>query len=101
MPQYDFRCKTCHHQFSVTYKTYQIYDAAKPKCPECGTTELSRMISSVAIPQTSRDYRNMSSTEMLSVLESGEKRQVDEMFKQVGGAQDSKSGAGPIPRKDD
>ena len=62
---------------------------AKPKCPECGTTELSRKISSVAIPHSSRDYRNMSSTEMLSVLESGETRQVDEMFKQVGGGKAS------------
>ena len=85
MPQYDFRCKHCQHQFVLFYKTYAKYDAATPICPNCGQTDLSRLIISVAINKPGRDFSKMSSNEMLSVLESGDSRQVGEMFQQVGG----------------
>ncbi len=85
MPVYDFRCKTCKNRFSLRYKSYASYDAATPKCPACGASALSRLIAQVAIPKSrsQRDYSKMSSGEMLSVLESGNKGQVDDMFRQV------------------
>ena len=85
MPQYDFRCKDCKHRFTLFYKTYATYDKSTPECPNCGHTELSRLITSVAINKPSRNFAKMSSNEMLSVLESGDSRQVGEMFQQVGG----------------
>lgn len=85
MHQYDFRCKNCKEKFAVFYKTYADYDSATPECPNCGHTELSRLITSVAINKPERDFSKMSSNEMLSVLESGDSRQVGEMFNQVGG----------------
>jgi len=85
MPQYDFRCKNCKTKFALFYKTYSAYDSATPQCPNCGHTDLSRLITSVAINKPGRDYSKMSSNEMLSVLESGDSRQVGEMFEQVGG----------------
>lgn len=83
MPQYDFRCKICGGRFSLHFKSVAKYAAATPQCPGCDSVELARIISGVAIPQAQRDYRKMSSGEMLSVLESGEKKQVDDMFRQV------------------
>jgi len=85
MPQYDFRCKHCKTRFSVFYKTYDDYDTATPECVNCGQTDLSRLITSVAINKPGHNYTNMSSNEMLSVLEAGDSRQVGEMFQQVGG----------------
>jgi len=85
VPQYDYRCKHCHQRFALFYKTYAVYDAASPKCPHCGGTELSRLITHVAIAKPNRDYSRMSSNEMLSVLETGDEHQVSEMFQQVGG----------------
>jgi putative FmdB family regulatory protein len=90
MPEYDFRCDACQHQFSLSFKTYALYDAALLNCPKCASDDLTRLISQVAIPKPNRDYRKLSSQEMLSVLESGETRQADEMFKQVGGGQQSR-----------
>lgn len=89
MPQYDFRCKQCKQRFTLFYKTYENYDSATPECPNCGHTDLSRLITSVAINKPGRDYSTMSSNEMLSVLESGDSRQVGEMFQQVGGGDPS------------
>ena len=85
MPQYDFRCNACQLRFSVTYRSYAQYDAAALVCPECESAELSRVISDVVVRKTGRDFRKMSSDEMLSVLESGDQRQVKAMFKQVSG----------------
>lgn len=85
MPQYDFRCKHCDNRFTLFYKTYADYDKAIPVCPNCQQTELSRLITQVAINKPGRDYSKMSSNEMLSVLESGDSHQVGAMFDQVGG----------------
>lgn len=85
VPQYDYRCKRCHQRFALFYKTYAMYDAAVPKCPNCEGTELSRLIAPVAIAKPNRDYARMSSNEMLSVLEAGDEGQVSAMFQQVGG----------------
>jgi putative FmdB family regulatory protein len=85
MPEYDFRCEACAHRFSRRFKTYAMYDSAMLRCPQCESADLSRLISQVAIPKSRRDYRGMSSQEMLSVLESGASSQVDEMFQQVRG----------------
>ncbi len=95
MPEYDFRCDKCAHRFSVKYKTYAMYESAIAHCPRCESTELSRLISQVAIPRSKRDYRGMSSQEMLSVLESGAAGEVDEMFNQVAGSPDAEQGAAP------
>ncbi len=96
MPQYDYRCKRCQKRFALWYKTYAVYDAATPKCPNCGSPELSRLITRVAIAKPNRDYSRMSSGEMLSVLEAGDESQVGEMFRQVGAA----APAHPVPQED-
>ena len=85
MPYYDFRCKNCDKRFTIFYKTYADYDRAIPECSHCGHTDLTRLITSVAIHKPGRDYTGMSSNEMLSVLEAGDSRQVGEMFQQIGG----------------
>lgn len=86
MPQYDYRCKNCGHRFALFYKTYADYDEATPHCPNCESDTLSRLITSVTLQTPTKDYTRMSSNEMLSVLESGDSRQVGEMFQQVGGS---------------
>lgn len=85
MPSYDYRCKACRTRFTLDYKTYADYEAAIPQCPECSSTDLAELITRVAIQKPSRDYSSMSANEMLSVMESGDSRQVGEMFQQIGG----------------
>lgn len=86
MPSYDYQCKDCGERFNLFYKTYAAYDAAEKACPHCSSVALSRIINRVNVAAPSRDYGKMSSGEMLSVLESGDSRQVGEMFNQIGGA---------------
>lgn len=85
MPSYDFRCKNCGARFSLTYKSVGDYESAAPVCATCGGAALARLIGRVAIARPGRDYTRMNANEMLSVFESGDSRQVGEMFQQVGG----------------
>ena len=84
MPNYDYRCQNCGARFTLSYKTYAEHDVATPCCPQCDSAALSRLITGVTISRPSRDYTRMSEREMLSVLDSGDSRQVGTMFQQVG-----------------
>lgn len=88
MPVYEYRCNVCGRKASLFYKTYKDYDAATAAhahtCPHCGNHELTRLISRVAIQRPGRDYANMSSNEMLSVMEGGDSRELGEMMHQLG-----------------
>jgi len=86
MPAYEFRCKSCGEEFTTFYKSYAAYDAATPTCPNCLSHELTRVIRRVSLQQPTRNYANMTSNEMLSVLESGDHKQVADMYNQVGSA---------------
>ncbi len=86
MPSYDYKCQSCDQRFSLFYKTYAAYDAATKTCPRCHSATIARVISKIAVSAPSRDYGRLSSNEMLNVLESGDSRQVGEMFQQIGGA---------------
>lgn len=92
MHQYDFRCKDCKTRFSVYARTYAEYDEMTPTCPQCGSTSLSRLITKVAIQRPERDFTKMNSGEMLNVFESGDSKQVGQMFQQFG---DQFGGASP------
>lgn len=84
MPTYDYRCDQCGRQVALFYKTYRDYDAATHTCPHCNSTELTRLISRVAIGKPTQDYTKMSSNEMLNVFEGGNPQEVGTMFKQLG-----------------
>ena len=49
MPVYEFRCNDCRRKVVLSYKTYAEYDAATHTCPRCRSTNLTRLISRVAI----------------------------------------------------
>ena len=87
MPAYDYRCNSCKRRVSLFYKTYKDYDTANETghtCPNCGSHDLTRLISRVAVARPSRNYGNMSSDEMLSVLEGGDTREVGRMMHELG-----------------
>lgn len=86
MPMYEFRCQACATEFSLFYKSHAAYEQDESRrCPQCQSAALSRLIRQVNFRALSREYGRMSSTEMLSVLESGDSRQVSELYRQVKG----------------
>jgi len=91
MPSYDYRCNSCGRKINLFYKSYKDYDAATAEksstCPNCGSSELTRVINRVAIPKSGRNYSSMDSQQMLSVMEGGNNREVGEMFHELGADQ--------------
>jgi putative FmdB family regulatory protein len=84
MPSYDYRCNTCGRTFALFFKSIKAYDPAAPQtCPHCQSTDVARRIRRVAIQKPSRDLSQLSSNEMLSVLDGGNSREVGKMFQQV------------------
>jgi putative FmdB family regulatory protein len=85
MPAYDFRCNNCGKEFSLRFASIKAYESETPICPNCQSKELNRIIRKVNVAAPSRDFTRMNSQEMLSVFESGDSKQVGQMFDQVGG----------------
>ena len=52
MPTYDFRCDGCQRKLILRYKTYEDYDNATHTCPHCSSTDLTRLISRVAVSKS-------------------------------------------------
>ena len=44
MPLYDYQCKKCKNEFEALVRTGDV-----PKCPECGSLELERQLTSFGV----------------------------------------------------
>jgi putative FmdB family regulatory protein len=84
MPSYDYRCNQCGRRFALFYKSYKDYDAATPTCTHCQSADVARRIRRVAIARPARDLANLSSDEMLSVLDGGNSKEIGSLFREVG-----------------
>jgi putative FmdB family regulatory protein len=49
MPIYDYRCQDCHRRVSLFYQTFSSADRATPVCSHCGSAQLARLVSRVAV----------------------------------------------------
>jgi len=52
MPTYEYRCNDCGRKVTLQYKTYAEYDQTTPTCTHCGSGDLTRLISRVAISRS-------------------------------------------------
>lgn len=48
MPIYEYRCHDCRRRVSLFYRSFAAI-AEQPRCPRCGGSRLSRLISRVAV----------------------------------------------------
>lgn len=44
MPIYEYKCKSCSKEFSIYFSSY---DAGEITCPNCGSKEIKKCISSI------------------------------------------------------
>ena len=49
MPIYEYRCGACRRRASLYYQTFSSAERAEPVCPHCGSGQLSRLVSRVAV----------------------------------------------------
>jgi len=51
MPNYDFRCQNCGKAVRL-FISYADYDDAEPHCPHCGSADLKRRVSRIALAKS-------------------------------------------------
>lgn len=51
MPIYEYRCHDCNRRVSIFWRSFSDLESenAVPRCPRCGGTNLTRLISRVAV----------------------------------------------------
>ena len=49
MPIYEYRCHSCGRRVSILWYTFSEAEEATPRCPRCGSENLTRLISRVAV----------------------------------------------------
>ena len=49
MPIYEYRCLDCGRKFSLYFQTFSEAADARPTCPRCGSTNVVKLISRVAV----------------------------------------------------
>lgn len=49
MPIYEYRCGACRRRSSLFYQTFSAAERAEPRCEHCGSVDVSRLVSRVAV----------------------------------------------------
>jgi len=83
MPQYDYRCNSCHRRVRLFF-TYAEYDTSEPTCPHCGSSSLKRLISRVALAK-SEDARldALDPDNMLAGVDENDPRSLGRFMRQM------------------
>ncbi|MDY6867140.1 MAG: FmdB family zinc ribbon protein [Chloroflexota bacterium] len=51
MPTYEYHCQKCKKRFEI-FLTYDEYDTGSISCPNCGSTDVQRLIGKIRIAKS-------------------------------------------------
>lgn len=75
MPIYEYRCGQCQRRVSVFQRHFA--SAASPTCPHCGSTQLSRLLSTFAVLRSEDDlFNDMAGDAALDEVDESDPRSV-------------------------
>lgn len=49
MPIYEYRCGACRRRSSLFYQSFSAAERAEPRCEHCGSADVARLVSRVAV----------------------------------------------------
>jgi putative FmdB family regulatory protein len=84
MPVYDYRCQACGKSARLQF-SYSEYGKVQPVCPHCGSLEIKRRISRVALAK-SEDARldSMVDGDSLAGLDENDPRSLGKFMRKMG-----------------
>ncbi len=56
MPIYEYLCHDCRRRVSVLWRTFSAVEENTPRCPRCGGTNLTRLVSRVAVVRSEESH---------------------------------------------
>ena len=85
MPIYDYRCAACRRRVSLYYQTFSAAAAAVPTCTNCGSTDLARLVSRVAVLKSEESrLEDLSDPSALGDLDENDPRSVARWARRMG-----------------
>lgn len=83
MPYYEYRCKDCNKKVRYFF-TYEEYDSAEPACKNCGSIQLQRLISRVAVAKSEESRMDaMDPEKMMAGLDEDDPRSMGRFMRQM------------------
>lgn len=84
MPLYEYKCNRCGRQVNLFFKTYAAFDQGEKLCSHCGSADLKRLISRVAVAR-SDDSRaeGLADDQMLSALDENDPRSLGKFMRSM------------------
>jgi len=60
MPVYEYKCKSCNHNFSIFFQTY---DTGEVQCPDCSSKDVKKCISNIMVIKSgAEEYKSSSNS---------------------------------------
>ena len=82
MPLYEYRCNGCGAKVSIFVKS--VSSEVSGSCNQCGSTDLNRLISRVAVIHAPVQNKDLSKQELLHGVDYGDPSSMANMFRQMG-----------------
>jgi putative FmdB family regulatory protein len=83
VPIYEYRCNRCHRRASIFQRS--IRDAAAVACAHCGSTDLTRLISRVAVLRSEESHLDHLASDVgLAGLDESDPRSVARWARRMG-----------------
>ena len=84
MPIYEYRCNECHRRVTILVRTFSDAETATPQCPVCGSQDLTRLISRVAVVRSEESrLESLSDESMLTGLDESDPRSISRWMRRM------------------
>jgi putative FmdB family regulatory protein len=83
MPYYEYRCQDCGRKVRYFF-TYEEYDTAEPTCTNCGSKQVQRLISRVALAKSEESRMDaMDPEKMMAGLDEDDPQSMGRFMRQM------------------
>ncbi|HEX9016090.1 MAG TPA: zinc ribbon domain-containing protein [Chloroflexota bacterium] len=85
MPIYEYRCHGCRKRVSVFFRSFNAI--SEPVCPECGSRDLTKLVSRVAVMKSEESrLEELSDPSSMSGLDENDPKSIAKWAKKMGSA---------------
>jgi len=83
MPIYEYRCHGCRRRVSLFFRSFSA--VSEPVCPECGSRELTKLVSRVAVMKSEESrLEDLADPSSLSGLDENDPKSVARWARKMG-----------------
>jgi len=86
VPIYEYHCQDCRRRVTVFLRSFAAAEAAVPKCPICGSENLSRLISRVTMLRSEEGrLEDLADPSNLAGLDEDDPKSIGRWMRRMGG----------------